>query len=119
MKFKDISNKNQLILPILVISGGGIGHQINNLLLPSIRNVADMLRELGTDQLRNLFNLLISGIQNTISTVMGQTVNQNLYLTDLLERFGSNVEVRMNMIQTLINFLSSIHGSNYRQVALW
>lgn len=50
MKFKDISNKNQLILPILVISGGGIGHQINNLLLPSIRNVADILRELGTDR---------------------------------------------------------------------
>uniref|UniRef100_A0A2S2NKU8 Uncharacterized protein n=1 Tax=Schizaphis graminum TaxID=13262 RepID=A0A2S2NKU8_SCHGA len=98
--------------------GGGIGHQINNLLLPSIRNVADMLRALGTDQLRNLFNLLISGIQKTMPTVMGQIVNQKLYLTDLLERFGSNVEFRINMIQTLINYFSSIHGTNYRQVTL-
>ncbi|XP_026819911.1 uncharacterized protein LOC113558614 isoform X2 [Rhopalosiphum maidis] len=98
--------------------GGGIGHQINSLLLPSIRNIADMLRELGTDQLQDLFNLLISEIQKTISTVMCQIVNQNLYLTDLLERFGSNIEVRMNIIQTLINFFSSIHGGNYRQVAL-
>jgi len=103
-------------LSIFVISGGGIGYHINNSLIPRIRNVGNMIRELATDHLRNLFDLLISGIQNTVFTVLGQIENQNLDLIDLLERFGGNSDVRMNMIQTLINFFSGIHGSTFRQV---
>jgi len=103
-------------LPIFVISGGSIGYQINNFLIPRIRNVGNMLRDLATDHLRTLFDLLISGIQNTVSTVLGQIVNQNLYITDLLERYGGNSDVRMNMIQTLINFFNGIHGGTFLQV---
>ncbi|XP_001950186.1 uncharacterized protein LOC100159944 [Acyrthosiphon pisum] len=99
-----------------LLVGGGIGYQINNLLIPRIRNVGNMLRELATDHLRSLFDLLISGIQNTVSSVLGQMVNRNLYLTDLLERYGGNSDVRMNMIQTLINFFNGIHGGTFRQV---
>jgi len=75
-----------------------------------------MLQELTRDQLRNLFDLLINGIQNTVSAVLGQIVNQNLYLTDLLVMFGSNSDVRMNIIQTLINFFNGIHGGTFRQI---
>ncbi|XP_025205712.1 uncharacterized protein LOC112602011 [Melanaphis sacchari] len=99
-----------------IVVGGGIGHQINNFLLPSIRNVGNMLRELHTEQLQNLFDLLISRIQNIVSTILDQIVNQNQSLTDLLERFGNNSEVRMVIIQTLINFFSGIHGGNMRLV---
>ncbi|XP_060868143.1 protein C19orf12 homolog [Metopolophium dirhodum] len=99
-----------------LLVGGGIGYQINNLLIPRIRNVGNMLRELATDQLRNLFDLLISGIQNTVFTVLRQIVNQNLDLTDLLERFGGNSDVQMNIIQTLINFFNGIHGGTFLQV---
>jgi len=76
-----------------------------------------MLRELTTNQLQNLFDLLIIGIQTTVSNVLGQIVNRNIHLTDLLNRFGRNTEVRMNMIETLISFFNSIHNNyTYRQV---
>jgi len=76
-----------------------------------------MLRELNTNQLQNLFNLLINGIQTTVSNVLGQIVNQNTHLTDLLNRFGRNNEVRMNMIEILISFFNTIHSNyTYRQL---
>jgi len=76
-----------------------------------------MLRELTTNQLQNLFDLLIIGIQTTVSNVLGQIVNRNIHLTDLLNRFGRNTEVRMNMIETLICFFNSIHSNyTYRRV---
>lgn len=76
-----------------------------------------MLRDLNTNQLQRLFGLLIIGIQTTVSNVLGQIVNRNINLTDLLNRFGSNTEVRMNMIETLISFFNSIHSNRtYRQV---
>ncbi|KAL5242573.1 hypothetical protein ACI65C_009983 [Semiaphis heraclei] len=97
-----------------VLIGGGIGSQINTLLIPRIRNVGNMLRELATDQLRNLFDLLTRAIQNTVSDVLRQRGNQNL--TALLDRFGSNSDVQMTIIQTLLNFFSGIHSGTFRQV---
>jgi len=75
-----------------------------------------MLRELATDQLRNLINLLISGIQNTVSTDRSHNVNQNLSLAELLEMFASDSNVRMNIIQTFINFFGGIYGGTFHQV---
>ncbi|XP_022166543.1 uncharacterized protein LOC111031066, partial [Myzus persicae] len=97
---------------------GSIGYQINNMLLPRIRNVGNMLRELSTDHLLDLFNLLIRTIQNTVSVVLNQTENQSLQLADLLGRFGSNSDVQMNIINTLINYFNDVHGGTYRQVTL-
>jgi len=75
-----------------------------------------MLRELAADQLRILLDFLTTEIQNTVSAVLGQMENQNLQLTALLERFGSNSDVQTTVIQTLINFFSGIHGGTFRQV---
>jgi len=101
---------------IFVISGGGIGYEINKALLPRIRNLGNMLRELCTEQLQTLMALLVSGIQYTVSEVLGQRVDQNLYMTDLLERYGQSTEVRTNIIENLINFFSGIHGNRLSQI---
>lgn len=70
-----------------------------------------MIQKLDKAQVQTLYTQLSGGIINTANNVLGQIVNRNLNLTNLLEMFSGNSQVRSNVLQTLIDFFKNIYGN--------
>lgn len=53
---------------------------------------------------------LVQSIEQIITNMLGMVINSGLELTRVLERYGNNSEVRLNIIGAIADFLRNIHG---------
>lgn len=58
-----------------------------------------------------LYTQLSEGIINTAANLAGRIVNRNLNLTNLLEMFSGNSQVRSNVLKIIIDFFKGIYGN--------
>lgn len=99
-----------------LISGGGIGTSINTYLGSTIRSLRQMLQDLTTTQLQNLFDLLSERIQSIVRNIESVYNIASLSLISLIEIYGSDRQVQLNIIQTITDFLVGIHGSRLNRI---
>lgn len=70
-----------------------------------------MIHQLDKNQIMALYTQLSEGIINTAAIIAGRIVNRNLNLTNLLEMFSGNSQVRSNVLQIIIDFFKGIYGN--------
>jgi len=101
--------------------GGSIGTMINSYFGPIgftvVVTLRDLIQQLNNAQLQTMFTLLNEGIIHTVVNVLGQVVNSNLQLMNLLEIFGSYAVVRLNVITIMTDFFQQIHNNRLIPIA--
>jgi len=104
----------------LLFLGGSIGTMINSYFGPigfTVVTLRDLIQQLNNAQLQTMFTLLNEGIIHTVVNVLGQVVNSNLQLMNLLEIFGSYALVRLNVIKIMTDFFQQIHNNRLIPIA--
>lgn len=99
-----------------MVSGGSIGSTINAYMGSTIRSLRQMLQDLTIPQLQNLFALLLEAILSVVISIESTHNNASLSLTTLIERYSSDRLVRVNIIQTITDFLVNIHGNRLSRI---